>query len=1260
MTVRPLTNVLFRLLVAGLVLGAGALVYDILRVPDPGMVGRAAESFLAEAFGPDARVGGFTVDMTRGVEVTDLRVPSTSGSGTGLSARRVVVEHSLLDLCALAWRPTSVRIEGARLRMRESEAGVVLDFPLGLGQGRRGGDVPELRIDDAEVTVLGREGSERLAPGAALRVTGLEGSALRGSDGRLVVRGSLRARGLGQDDTPIDITGSADPRTGAMDVLVVWDPLRLTPELLGSLSTELAEALGSLPVGAGRLEARLVREMGTGAAGELVVTPRWIGAMTSEIGDLPGLSGLAPDDKERLRQLFGGGVLDVAVEGGRLVLRSLSTRVGDARVTASGWVAPDGSALELVAVLEDLSLEDPALRRALGPQGADVLDLMVLRGRADARITIRRPPGGAIAWEADVALRKLAFSYLGKRDAEGRRIGFPYLLEDGAGRVHIGPDGVRVDGIEGRHGPRTVLRVLPATRPSWQGEDSGWVRFGADGPSLRITLEGFDIAVDDDLRAAVEGSEFRGLLDTYQLEGVIDRVEVDLRRLPGIDDAVRSEVRLTLDGDRFRWQRFPVPVQGLRGVVTLRRPVLPQGEPRVEPGPVGRVLWLDVRGEVPQQDGPAPVHLRAEVVGHQRRGRLHLRGLGVDLAGPLAEQLREAELTRDGLGALWAWLAPEGRADLEAEFPLEDDPEPLRILARLEGNAVSLDAVDQRDGALRIEALKGVVTAVGKDVRAQGLEGLLLGAPLEVSGRWPQGGDGPFRIDARTLSPVPFTSGFLEAVHQLSECTSFFPYGLVLEPGGEAALDLTVRLTEGTDCPEVPRLVLRDVDLGLRWPQGPLLGLSGALLVFDDGEVTAERLDVTLPGLEARIEDARHGPGGLRGRFDFRMQDFRIGEEMLEVLPAATRQFLEDWAGDRRLATPGLRLALERDGSVALDGELTLLAREGAPPGGAPRGRMVLEQVTLGSPDADGARTLRGAAVLDGLSIDPGLALSELSGRIVVEEALLGAAPRARARVEGLAGRVQGVRFEGLAAPVDWHDGLLVAEPVQGLLSGGQLEGALRLSTGPVRGYEGRIQVRELDVGRLKDDLAPTGAPYAGRGFLVATFRNPTGTRSGLQARGDVSVREGRLGELPAVANLFLALGSMLPGDNRPTFETLDATFSLADEVVRLQPVVIAGPMTTLPGRGRIDLDGQVDITFQPHFIKSLLLPVLMPLPVIGDLLKALLREDLVYAVRVHGDMGNPRTEVVFLPFLRGEDDDAWVAPPPPRAPRRPLPSTFR
>lgn len=1260
MTVRPLTNVLVRILVATLVVGTGVKLYEVLRVPDPTMVGVAAERFLADTLGPDARVGTFSVDMVRGVEVTGLRVPSSSGPGTGLSARRVLVRHSLLDLCALAYRPTSVEVDGARLRMRESEAGVVLDFPFEMAGGRRGGDVPEMRIRDAEITVLGRDGSERLAPGAALRVTGLEGSALRTSDGQLAVRGGFRVLGLGQDDTAIDITGSADPRSGALDVLVVWDPLRLTPELLGSLSASLAEALGSLPVGAGRLEARLRREVGSGEDGELVVTPRWIGAMTSDVGDLPGLVSLAPEDKERLRELFGGGVLDVAVEGGRLVLRSLSTQAGSARVTASGWVEPDGSALEIVAVVEGLSLEDPALRRALGPAGAEVLDLVELRGRADARITLRRPPGGALTWEADVALRQLAFRYLGKRDEAGRRMGFPYLLEDGAGRVHVGPGGVRVDGIEGRHGPRTVLRVLPATRPGWQGEESGYVRFGPGGPSLRITLEGFDVAVDDDLRAAVEGSEFRGLLDTYRLEGVIDRVEVDLRRLPGIDTAVRSEVRLTLDGDRFRWSRFPVPVEGLRGIVTLRRPVLPEGEPRVEPGPVGRVIWMDLRGEVPQEGGPAPVHLRAEVLGHQARGRLHLRGSGVDLGGPLATQLREAELTREGLGALWAWLAPEGRADLEADFPLEDDPEPLRILARLEGNAVRLDAVDQGEAALRIEGLKGVVTAVGKDVRAQGLEGLLLGTPLEVSGRWPRGGDGPFRIDARTRAPVPFTSGFLEAVQQLSECTTFFPYGLVLEPGGEAALDFTVRLAEGTDCPDVPRLVLRDVDLGLRWPQGPLLGLSGALLVFDEGEVTADRLDVTLPGLSARIDDARHGPGGLRGRFDFRMQDFRIGEEMLEVLPQATRTFLEDWTGDRRLSTPGLVLALERDGSVGLDGELTLLARPGSPPGGAPRGRVVLEQVALGSSDARGQRTLRGAAVLDGLSIDPGLALSEVSGRLVVEDAVLGGQPRARARLEGLAGRVQGVRFEGLSAPIAWEDDLLLAEPLSGLLSGGRMEGALRLSTGARSGYEGRLEVRDLDVGRLKDDLAPTGAPYAGRGTLVGTFRNPTGTRAGLQAQGRVSVREGRLGELPAVANLFLALGSMLPGDKRPSFETLDATFTLADEVVRLDPIVIAGPMTTLPGRGRIDLEGQVDVTFQPHFIKSLLLPALMPLPVIGDILQAILREDLVYAVRVHGDMGNPRTDVVFLPFLRGEEDDTWVAPPPPRAPRRPLPSTFR
>jgi len=738
-------SALLRLLLAAMLVVAGSRLYQGLAAPERSALGRLAQAKLTSILGPTARTRSFRVDLVDGVaveglEVARLETPGLAAPPGGLeepalAARRVLVRHALLDLVSGLYRPTALEVDGARIAMHETASGLALDFPFQLGGSGGGADAPEIRVSDAAATIRARPGSTRLAEGGALRIAGLEGAALEGTDGALSVRGSFHSLGLGQDEVAIVFGGSADARADALDVLLVWDPLKLTPELLGTLAPKLAETLADLPIQSGRVEAHLLRRGGSGEAGELSITTRWIGAMTSDVGDLPGLKELAPEDKARLRDLLGGGALDVSVERGRLVLRSLTTRLGDATVTAHGWITPDGEELEIEAAISGLSLEDEALRRALGTTAEELLREAIVKGQVDATVRIAKERDGTLTWDADVALRDAEFTYVGGVDADGEKTGFPYRMEQAHGRLHVDATGIRVDGIEGRHGERTVLRVLPSTRPSWQGEETGYVRFGPQGVALRLTIEALDLPTDADLRAAVEGSEFAGLLDTYQLDGIVDRVEVDLLRRPGLDPVVRSEVRVTLDGERFTWSRFTLPLEDLRGVVTLRRPVLAADSPEAlaTGSRVGRTFFVDARASVRQEGGLAPVSIHAEVAAHVARGRLDVRGTGLDLAGPLGTALRTSPLTAEGLGELWRWLAPTGTADLEGEFPLEEDPAPIKLLARLQGVDVTLDA-EEGPGALRVERLRGVIQAVGDDVRTQGLTGELLGAPLELEG----------------------------------------------------------------------------------------------------------------------------------------------------------------------------------------------------------------------------------------------------------------------------------------------------------------------------------------------------------------------------------------------------------------------------------------------------------------------------------------------------------------------------------------------
>jgi hypothetical protein len=1254
-----------RLLLLAALAWGGVHLYRTALAPDPDWLTHLAERELAAVFGSGTRSEAIRIDLVDGIEVRGLTVATRRTPRPTLAAARVEVRHELLDLMAGLHRTRRIVIEGADVTLRETPGGVVQDFPLRLTPPQRGAPATEVVVTDSRVSVRARPGSTRLAAGRVLRLADLELHAVPGPDGRLAIRGGFATRGLGQDATRLALDGWADAATDALEVHVVWDPLALEPELLDTLAADLAAPLRGSPLEAGRLEVTLTREpraLGE-ARGELLVSARWLSAMNADVAELPGLRELPADERARLAELLGGGALDVQWERGALLVRGLTARLGTGSVTAKGRIEQGGEALELEILVRGLSLEDPALRRALGEQGEDLFRQMEARGSVDADITLTKIRGGALTWHATVTLVDATLIYRGNVDAEGRGDGFPYALEHANGVVRLSPAGVIVDGIEGRHGERTVMRILSSKRPSWTGEESGYVRFTDAGPDLCLTLEALDVPVDEDLRRAVDGSEVRGVLDKYRLGGVIDRAEADIVRHPALDPAARVEVRLTLDQETFAWNEFPVPLHDVRGIVMLRRPALPapgrEKDPEAPAVRRGRVVLVDLRGALAQPGEPAAVSVRLDVQQHDARGRVHLTAKDVAVEGPLGRMLRDAPLTAGGVGQAVRWLDPRGRADVEGDFPIEKDPGPIRVTAVLRGVGVTVDAPA---GAPRLdlEGLTGTVEAVGSSVRFTGLKGRFLGAALALDGRFADGTDGPWSLDVKTSEPLPLTPDLLERVETLSACSTLLPAGMRLEPGGRAGLEMRVEQVAGADCVGLTRLVLTDVDATVALAGGPSMRLQGKSFALDGGDMLAKDLTVVLPGASVRVGEGRFGTAGLVGRFHLVLDRLRMDEEVLSLVPEDSRADVREWTDQRRLNARALTVVVDRAGGISATGDLAFVADEDAPAGGAPRGEVALHDLKLGPPDPLGQRTVSGTATLARFAIDLGLDWTELVGRVEVDRLRLGDDPSGAARLVGLAGRVEGIRFKDFNAPLQWSDGLLRIEPMTGALSGGSFAARLLMHTRAPEAFEGRIEVRGFDLARLREDLAPTGAPYRGTGALELEFSNRTSKSEDLLAKGTLRVRDGHLGDLPVVSNLFLAIASTLPGHTPPSFESLDAEFALRDRVLHFQHLDLAGPLTKMPGRGTADLTGHVDLTFTPDFLKGMLLPGLMGLPGIGDVLRGALSEELLYAVRIRGDLDQASTEIVPLPPLGIRRATPFDSPPPPEPPRRRLPRSFR
>jgi hypothetical protein len=1253
--VRALQAALIGMLVVG-----GALLWRDAPRPIPPGLQTVARGELEAIFGQDVQYASMYIDIGKGVVIDNLRIPSRTGYSVsnplrpgapprrldGFSALQVEIEHDPAALAVGLYEIRTLRVHGATVFLVETEAGIEQDFRLDLPEGSGSGESPTVEIVDATIYVRARAGSERFSAGSML-VTHIDRLDLDpDTKGRLVVSGELAMRELGQDDEPILLEGHVDPRDDTFSLRIACEHLSLTPELLDLLHPDVAAPLRQESIKGGAIVVSLERARGETAR----LSVAWDADVNVQVEDIPGIEMIEATTKQQLQELFGGGVLRLTVDDDRINIQNLVTEMAGGRVSAAGWIKRDTGAFELEFRIEDLDLEDPAIARALGEEGAEIFAQFAPSGIVDALGRVRRTTSGKTTWQVDVLLENAAFEFIGALTPDGHREGFPYRIEEATGRVRIRPEGVFFDDIVGFHRAAEVT-VRGHGRKSWTGGETGRILFPEAGTDIRLTIEVVNMRIDEDVKLAIEGSEFAGLLDEFQLAGVIDRVEIDVVSIPGLDRAAQTEVRLSLEGEQFRYAPFPMPVEDVRGEITMRRPVLDEKRR-------GRIYAFAVDG---WSDG-APIHVEASIVDHENRGRLIVTAEDIPIAGHITQTVLESEITGEDLGPVWAWLDPRGRADVHADLPMQDDPDPMRVTIDLKGASIRL-AASETDTPLPIRALRGRIQVIGKSIQLLGLEGRLAQADVRLEGALPDGPDGSWAIHLEG-GPMRITEETLLGLRALTDSEELLPGGLRVEPGGTLDLDLDLTRDVGTE-PLRADWTATNVDLFVLVPQTGRVHVKGEQIVVGPHSASLTQVDASRPGLRVRMPRATLPLGDgedsppLDGEFELALRDFEITPAVEDLLPDAVRALLVEWASGRQLTTESLRISASTGQPIRIEGPLDLIVPEGEPIDGGPRGRIVFAPLVIASDE--GGAVLGGSIQLEGFSIDDlGPELGDLSGTIVIDRLRVGEDPKGSGRLVDLAGKVEGVSVEGLGAPLQWNGGVFQADPITGRVSGGTLRAHIRVHTGEPGAYEGRADIAEFDVARLQQDLAPTGAPYAGKGWAQVQFQNRSGNLEDLTGSGFVRIRQGALGELPVVANIFTLFGELFGKEEKPKFTTVDAEFVLQREVFRFSRLDLAGPLFEMPGRGTIDLTKQVDLRFTPDFIKSMALPGLMQLPLIGDILGGALREELLYAVRARGDIGNAKVEIEAFPPLGLDRGPGFEGMGPQDLPRRKLPGWFR
>ena len=879
-----------------------------------------------------------------------------------------------------------------------------------------------------------------------------------------------------------------------------------------------------------------------------------------------------------------------------------------ARVT--GLSKPDGTApdFEVEATGRDLIWNED-LREALRSFriGRQVVTaLQPTAGRADIDLYLRNPqlPDGLT--DMDLQLRDVAMSFQGFGDEE-TRIGFPLPLEHGSGRV------VLRDRV-------LLLRDMKAAIAADAGGGEVTLRGSLEVPrggrtSTSLDIFGADVAFEDDLRRALATllRDDGELYDKLSPSGRAD-VHVVVRpqdMLPG-----GFGVEVMPRAATMRWAGFPYDLRDLRGAIQVG-----MGDVRFELEGAHGEGGLSMRGRIPLAKQHAPEEGFEAVI--------ELDRLAVD------DELRAGVATIvEELDAPWRAAAPSGRLSGTVKVWRPQPDEPLLHDVRLE--------LEEVDLALplppwRATGLRGQVLVQGADadaridfdsLRGELSDGSSPPAKLALLGHLESG--------PTVVRDLAFVVRDLELGDQLGR--SLDELGALdlqtwrsLRPSG--AVDLVVRERADPQIGEDLELVVQLVDVrsDAQMLPKPAEHMTGELHVHA-GELTFREVRGELAGAQVTCRDGR-----VRQR-----------------------------AGDDRRTEISLHVHAQ---DVPVDDGLANLFT-------GPLHDAVLQRQLRGVADVDGlqlqflvpsadssqpfATTLAGGLNLDGVDLllgagRDGLRLQDLHGQLTLERSTV--TERDGALAGSLAGgsvSLLGHQLDAVAATFVADAQELRVDELRARLHDGVLDKAtddapaLRYTLPGTGTPEGRLaadlRFERLDVFSLLATSGWKNPPYRGlAGGELHLGRLDGADLVGAEARGRLRVERGDLGKVP----LFAAIYAQLPAADQPRFEELDVRFRLEDEALRLEQLDVRSQLLAAKGKGKLDLDGHLDIEMElDNLLGQSADPLVMPL--IDYLAKNLV------SFRLYGHLRDLRASTEFLGA--GAPGRRPIMPVPPTRPARPAP----
>lgn len=215
-----------------------------------------------------------------------------------------------------------------------------------------------------------------------------------------------------------------------------------------------------------------------------------------------------------------------------------------------------------------------------------------------------------------------------------------------------------------------------------------------------------------------------------------------------------------------------------------------------------------------------------------------------------------------------------------------------------------------------------------------------------------------------------------------------------------------------------------------------------------------------------------------------------------------------------------------------------------------------------------------------------------------------------------------------IAGDVHWLNQSLLLTNVTGDFYGGSVAGMAAFDFTPKQGNEFHfeMQATNASLDALLADLAGNSNRLEGRvsGRLLVT-RADTHDIMSWQGRGDVTLRDGLLWEIPVFGVFAPVLNAMWPNLGSGRASDGAATFTISNSIVRTDNLELRSPIMRLKYRGAVDFAGKLDARVEAELLRNTWVIGPVVSTVLWPITKAL-------EYQVTGNLQQPQIEPVYIP----------------------------